>query len=48
MLAPARMPVAAGKKTAKIVKKFSLPWKLGPKLSLNVSPVDAWYYRISN
>ena len=44
MLAPARMPVAAGKKTANTVKKLcSVPSncrKSGKKLVRNVSPVD--------
>ena len=35
MLAPAKIPVAAGKKTEKTVKKVS-PWKLGAKFSTNV------------
>ena len=36
MLAPARMPVAAGKKMAKTEKKDSAPLKLGGKFSMNM------------
>ena len=46
MLAPARIPVAAGKNIAKMVKKFcSVPSDLrkpGPKFSLSVSTVGRW------
>ena len=44
MLAPARIPVAAGKKTANMVKKLlstpSYGWNDGPKLSLSVDTVN--------
>jgi len=44
MFAPARIPVAAGKNTAKTVKKLcSVPSnvrKAGTKLVMNVSPMD--------
>ena len=36
MLAPARMPVAAGKKMAKTEKKDSAPRKSGVKFSMNM------------
>lgn len=45
MLAPARIPVAAGKKMANTEKKFSFPppvsfcLKSGAKLSMKISPV---------
>lgn len=39
MLAPARMPVAAGKKMAKTEKKVS-PRKSGNKLSTKMSPEE--------
>ena len=38
MLAPARMPVAAGKKMEKTLKKVSFSEKSGGKFSLNNSP----------
>ena len=44
MLAPARIPVAAGKKMAKTLKKLywmpSYSRKSGPRFSMNTSPAD--------
>lgn len=40
MFAPARMPVAAGKKMANTEKKVSSSRKSGPKFSLNISAVE--------
>lgn len=39
MLAPAKIPVAAGKKIAKTEKKLSPPLKSGLRLSSNTSTV---------
>lgn len=39
MFAPARIPVAAGKKMAKTEKKVSSPLKSGPMFSHMITPV---------
>lgn len=40
IFAPARIPVAAGKKMANTEKKVSSSRKSGPKFSLNISAVE--------
>ena len=40
IFAPARMPVAAGKKMANTEKKVSSSRKSGPKFSLNISAIE--------
>lgn len=40
MFAPARIPVAAGKKMANTEKKVSSSRKSGPKFSLNISATE--------
>lgn len=40
IFAPARMPVAAGKKMANTEKKVSSSRKSGPKFSLNISSIE--------
>ena len=40
IFAPARMPVAAGKKMANTEKKVSSSRKSGPKFSLNISSTE--------
>ena len=40
IFAPARIPVAAGKKMAKTEKKVSSSRKSGPKFSVNISAVE--------
>lgn len=45
IFAPARIPVAAGKKMANTEKKVSSPRKSGPKFSVNISATEDKIFR---